>query len=179
MIDARKTNTKGEVMNGCVHSCEYFEQTMRAGYCKDSCQIAWKYAYTKNGTLLGKQCLELCDGPTLNKECLEECPVGYSNQEGICVTQCDTGYVKQGRYCVIPERKMAGAVWGATVGSILVVCGIIVLFISLLKRGKFACFKKKIADVKKLYAVKVDKRLMKGDPNAMTEEEILEKQKEA
>ena len=93
MIDARKTNENGEVMNECVHTCEYFEQTMRAGYCKDSCPVAWKYAY-KNGKLLGKQCLELCDGPTLNGECLEECPVGYSNQEGICVTQCDTGYIK-------------------------------------------------------------------------------------
>lgn len=59
------------------------------------------------------------------------------------------------------------------------VCGLIVLFISLLKRGKFLCLRQKIEGVKKLYAVKVDKRLMKGDPNAMTAEEIQQKQKEA
>lgn len=60
--------------------------------------------------------------------------------------------------------------WGTTIGSILVVCGFIVLFISLLKRGKFACLRNKIEEVKKLYAVKVDKRLMKGDASAMTKE---------
>ena len=118
--------------------------------------------------IYGKQCVELCNGPTLNKECLDECPAGYSNQEGICVSQCDTGYVKQGRYCVIPEKKLAGVVWGVTIGSILVVCGLIVLFISLLKRGKLACFRKHIDNIKALYAVKADQRLLKGDPKAMT-----------